>query len=142
MNKNKLFKSIYFNTFLAIFYLYMFLSIVRSVIFLILIYTNNWNINDNLKVEEINKIQIYILVIPILLVLTLSYYFKKLLNLKKRFYIPTLFISILIFRFLDTKIRQPFLFTDSPRFNIIFHLFIFSFLFFGIYFMKNNNISK
>jgi len=96
----------------------------------------NWNFIGIATVEEIINIQIYTLVIPVLLLLAFSFYFKKILNLKKRFYIPSLLISILIFRFLDTKIRQLFIFTDNPRFNVILYLIIFSFLFFGIYLFK------
>jgi len=140
MNKSKLFKSIYFNIFLTILHLYAFLGVVKSLVILILMYTDkryyNWNFIGVATVEEIINIQIYILVIPVLLLLALSFYFKKILNLKKQFYIPSLLISILIFRFLDIKIRQLFIFTDNPRFNDILLLLIFSLLFFGIYFIR------
>lgn len=140
MNKNKLFKSIYFNIILTILHLYAFLGVIKSLIILILMFTDkryyNWNFIGIATVEEIINIQIYTLVIPVLLLLAFSFYFKKILNLKKRFYIPSLLISILIFRFLDTKIRQLFIFTDNPRFNVILYLIIFSFLFFGIYLFK------
>lgn len=140
MNKSKLFKSIYFNIFLAILYLHAFLGVVKSLVILILMYTDkryyNWKFIGIATVEEIVNIQVYTLVIPVLLLLALSFYFKKILNLKNRFYIPSLLISILIFRFLDTEIRQLFIFTDNPRFNVFLYLIIFSFLFFGIYFIK------
>lgn len=132
------------NISLGLLAMYSILIIAKSLVTLIIIYSNNEYYNWDFQMENASSVLVRIHLIlfytPLGLLILLAYPIYSFSKIKKMDFIIGFILSILAFRFINIHIRDFFIITSNPRLNTFISLIIYLFLLiFSVKLIKFNN---
>ncbi len=115
-----------------LFALYSLFAFVKSIIILILIYTDDyfykWEFNNLEQASKLMKFQLLSLFIPFAIGILLIIFLRKRIGLKIIELILVFVLALLILRFIDVEIRWLLQFTSNHITNAFINLIVFGFL--------------